>query len=491
MGRTTPAVLGVTFLCSCAQLAGIEETSSGSPDRVTLTVERVSIGATVVRAPMDLSGLAAQYLVPDDAEPDGLRRVDTELLQPDTWSAAIKSPAAPPVVFDLPTDPAVSRHQYDFDLRNLYTLFSRLEHPNPEPAPMGAMLTVRSMLPTPYAATESFQLYTLGSWNIRGFSGAELPVVGDMVFGPQAFAFSSMSSITGRPLEKITTADAVMFLRYLGSRLTGVMEAAPFDQTGTDTITGTLTNVPADQQLKVMLGPPAAVAARFAPARPAVPNLSMSWTLRAAPGYEIGNDNGPMLHQAPVVMADSGAVDVMYGNPFVSKGWPTVLTWSASASRSYTPAGQALPVGLNAGLAQIVQPMTDQVLDLPAGLPEVISIDNRPLSSDGAMIPKPTLPVRVTFASSITSNTLYQVTLYQLVPNAAGTALVPKHILGTTGLEPDFTLPPELFMPGTLYMLRATCLQGGHPDAADGDLRARGLPLSYGYLDSGVFSVMP
>jgi hypothetical protein len=454
-------------------------------------MEKVSIGATVVRAPLDLSGLAAQYLVPDDAEPDGLRRVDTELLQPDTWSAAIKAPAAPPIMFELPTDPEVTRHQYDFGLRNLYGLFSRMEHPNPEPAPMGAMITVQAALPSAYAANESFQLYTLGSWNIRGFSGAEVPMVGDTAFGPKTFAFSSMTSITGRPHEKITTADAVMFLRYIGNRLTGVMEAAPFDQTGTDMVMGTLNNVPANDTLDIMVGPPAAVAARFAPARPAVPNLSMTWTLRAAPGYEIGNDNGPMLHQAGVAMADTGAINAMYGNPFVSKGWPTTLTWSAAASRSYTPAGQPLAIGLNAGLFQIVQPTAGLVLDLPAGLPEVISLDTRPLSSDGVMIPKPMLPVHVTFASSITTNTLYQVTLYELVPNAGNTALVPKSVLGSSGLKPEFTLPPDLFVAGKIYMLRAMCLQGGHPSAADGDLRVRTLPFALGDLDSGVFTVMP
>lgn len=490
MGRATPAVLGVTLLCSCAQLAGIDETSAGSPDRVTLTMERVSVGATIVRAPMDLTGLTAQYLVPDDAEPDGLRRVEAELLQTDTWSAAIKAPAAPPVVFDLP-DTFAPRHHYDFGLRNLYGLFSRMEHPNAEPAPAGAMLTVGAMLPSAFAATERFQLFTLGSWNIRNFPAAEEPLVGATMFGPVTFPFSAMASITGRPLEKITTADAVMFLRYIGQRLTGVMEATPFDQTGTDMIMGTLTNVPADQQLMVMVGPPATVAARFAPARPAVPNVSMAWSLRAAPGYEVGNDNGPLLLQAGVAMVDSGAIDVMYGNPFVSKGWPTTLTWSTAASRTYTPAGQTLPAQLLAGLYQIVQPTAGLVLDLPAGLPEVISIDNRPLSSDGAMIPKPTQPVRVTFASSITNNTLYMVSLLELVPNAADTALVAKSVLASTGLKPEFTLPPDLFVPGKLYVLRAVCVQGGYPSAADGDLRARTLPIAVGYLDSGVFTVMP
>jgi hypothetical protein len=190
-------------------------------------------------------------------------------------------------------------------------------------------------------------------------------------------------------------------------------------------------------------------------------------------------------------MADTGAIDVMFGNPFVSKGWPTVLTWSATASRSFSPDAGPLAIGLSAGLYQTVQPTLDMVLALPAGLPESFTIDGRPLSIDGVMIPKPTAPVRVTFVSDITTNTLYMLTLNELVPNAGGTALTLKPVLASTGLKPEFTLPPDLIVAGKFYSLRAVCIQGGYPSAADGDLRPRSLPYAAGYLDSGVFSVMP
>lgn len=490
MGRMTPVVVGVTFLAGCAQLAGIEETSGpATPDLATLSVERVSIGAAIVVAPQDLSASTAQYLVPDDTAEGGLLRVDTELVANDTWGGKVEG--TPPILFDLPDKPDPKKRQLDLGVRDAFMSFTVLEHPSPEPPPGTAMLTVTSTLPSAYAATESLQVYVVGTWAQRGIPTADLPVVGATAFGPVTFAYGAMSSITQRPLEKITAADAVLLLRYIGNRLTGVLEAAPFEQTGSDMVMGTMTAVAASDTLDVMVGPPAAVAARFAPARPAVPNLSMVWQLHAAPGAQYAVDTGPLLHQAAVAMADTGMINVMYGNPFVAKGWPTTLTWQASASRSYTPAGQTLPATLSAGLQQIVAPTAGLVLDFPAGLPEAISIDNRPLSTDGVMIAKPTAPVHVTFVSAIQNNTLYAVNLYALVPNAGGTALVHDLRITSFARAPEVTFPSELFEAGTFYVLRAYCIQGSFDKVAEGDLRVRSLPYAHGFLDSGVFAVMP
>ena len=478
-------------LVGCAQLAGIADTTGAvSPDVVSLQLEKISIGATVARTPMDLTGLTAEYLVLDAAEPDGIQHVPADLVVPDTWSAALPD-GTPAIRFQTPDYPEPVAKLWDLPLRNLIGLYGRMEHANPTPAPAAAMLTLRATLPSAFAATESFQLYTLGSWNVRGFLGAELPAVGALAFGPVSFPFSSVTSITGRPLEKITTADAVMFLRYIGNRLTGVMEAAPFDQTGADSIMGTMTAVAANQTLSITVGPPAAVAQRFAPARPAMPALSMAWYLHAAPGYEVANDNGPLLHAASVLMADTGMISATYGNPFVAKGWPTVLTWTSVATRTHTPMGQMLTIDLHAGLYQLAEPTAPMVLDLPAGLPEVITIDGKPLSTDGLSIAKPTKPVKVTFVAAITNNTLYQLQVYEIVPNTGATALVQKIVLSATGIKAEFTLPPDLFVSGHLYNLRAHCIQGGYPDIAIGDLRRRTLPIAVGYLDGGVFTVTP
>jgi hypothetical protein len=487
MGRMTPVVVGVTFLAGCAQLAGIDETSGpGTPDLATLSVERVSVGSAIVIGPQDLSASMAQYLLPDEM------RADAPLVANDTWGADV--PGAPPVLFDLPDKPDPKKRLLDLGARNGFMSFAVLEHPNPEPPPGTAMLTVTSTLPSGFdAATESLQVYIVGAWAQRAIPTAEEPVLMATAFGPVTFAYGAMTAITTHPLEKITTADAVLLLRYTspGNHLSGVMEAVPFEQTGSDMVMGTMTAVPASETLDFMVGPPATVAARFAPARPAVPNLSMVWQLHAAPGATYAVDNGPLLTQGSIGMADTGAVTATYGNPFVAKGWPTTLTWQATASRSYTPDGQTLPATLQAGLQQIEAPTSGQMLDFPAGLPEAVSIDGLPLSADGVEIPKPTAAVNVTFVSAIQNNTLYAVNLYELVPNAGGTALVHELRIAALASTPAVALPPELFETGKLYVLRAFCIQGGFPKAAEGDLRVRSLPYSHGFLDSGVFTVMP
>src|SRR6187401_3637809 len=105
MGRLLSVLLvGGT---GCAQLAGIDETSGGTvlpPERVSFTMERMSIGATVERAPLDLTNFTATYLIEDTEAPDGLTRVVAEKLEPGTWSAEIAE-GTPPVLYSLPDFP--------------------------------------------------------------------------------------------------------------------------------------------------------------------------------------------------------------------------------------------------------------------------------------------------------------------------------------------------------------------------------------------------
>lgn len=493
MGRTFPVLVALAAggLAGCAQLAGIDDTTGlVPPDRVSLAAEHLSIGATLVRAPQDLTGHGATYYVPDATQPDGLQHVAAELLTPDTWSAAIPE-GAYPIEFELPEVPVTMRRMFDFPQRNIYGLYGVLEHPAPRPAPMGAMMTVQAMLPSAVVAGESFQLYSVGTWIVRPFGAAEGPPVGATTLGPFAFPYASASSITGRPLEQITTDDAVLLLRYVGNKLTGVLSAAPFTQTTADTVSGTMQPVAVNQMLDIMVGPPAAVAARYAPARPAIPNVQMAWYLHAAPGAELASDTGPLLDAVGVAPTDTGKITVPYGNPFATRGWPTVLTWSTNAYRTITPAGQTLPINLYGGLFQVATPTPGLALDLPAGLPEVITLDGQSLSTDNLTIPKPTKAITVSFVPGIPNQTMYQLQLFELVPNTANTSLVQKIVFGASGSKPEFTLPPDVLVVGKRYQFRAICVQGSFPAIADGDLRMRSLPLALGYLDGGVFTVTP
>src|SRR5687767_4813330 len=102
----SPAVLGSTAMArvaglliavtaaGCAQLFGIDETSGGSdappPPLMSLQLDRISIGSTLVRAPQDLTGQTATYYVDDPADPSGLRRVQGVLADTnDRWTADI------------------------------------------------------------------------------------------------------------------------------------------------------------------------------------------------------------------------------------------------------------------------------------------------------------------------------------------------------------------------------------------------------------------
>jgi len=185
---------------------------------------------------------------------------------------------------------------------------------------------------------------------------------------------------------------------------------------------------------------------------------------------------------------------VPYGNPFVgTHDWPDVVTWSTSASRTYTPPALGLPVTASTGLYQLASPAAGLTLDLPAGLPITITMGGTALTTDGAtMTVDPNKAVPVSFVADVADNTLFQLQLFELVPNAptGATALAYQQKLGASSTNgPNFLLPPELFEVGKVYVLRAVCIQGGFPTIATGDLTNRALPQAVGYMDSAVFTV--
>jgi hypothetical protein len=473
----------------CAQLAGIEKTSGPpDPEPVSLTVNRLSVGATVASNPQDLTGNTASFLVPDDTVPEGFTRVPADLSPPNVWTAQIDD-GTPPVQFDLPDVGVAYQRLWQFPNRDFIATFGVYEHPSPQPAPMAATLTVGWTLPTPYVTGQSFQIQAIGTWNARTFPAAELPLVdmGLTTVGPATFPMTAMTKLPGREYEKITTADAVVVTRHTGNRLSGVMEAAPFDQTGTDTIMGTMTAVPTDQMLTATLNQ-ATVAPRYTPLRPGMGAPTMRWELIAAPGIDVGASRGFSLHSGAVALVDP-PLSVAFGNPFVAKGWRSLFLFATASSRTYTAPGPALPVTLRAELYTYTEPTPGMSMMLPAGLPELISIDGMPLSTDGLSIAKPTQQVHVTFVAGGAGD-VYGVQLYELAPNTAGTALEYRPVIEVLGPTKDLLVPPDVFVPGKLYTLRALVYAGGFPNVATGDL-SRGFPISHGSHDSGVFTVTP
>ena len=473
------AILAATLCCGCAQLFGLDETTG--VQAASLTVQRASVGARVVLAPQDLSASTGKYLVPDEADPTGLLSVPVAQAEPGLWVAPVTG--ATPILFDLPDYPKPVLRLFDFPRPAVQALFAVLEHPNPQPAPMNATLTVNVTLDAPTTGAERFELLTLGSWNTLALAA---PAAGGTALA-QTFPFTAMTPITGRmPLERITADDAVVVLRYVGNELQGAFRAPPFEQTDADTITGTMAAVKIDP-FTVAIDQPDLLR-RYSAARPPVGTPTTSWTLRAAPGAQLNIDNGPLLTAG--TPTDMATISSQAGNPF-APDWPSTLLWQTQAARSYTPPTAGLPASLLAGMSERAVLAPGLEMKLPAGLPSKIAIGAVSLETDGATLPRPTRAVEVTFMTDVPTNTLYQLQLLKLVPNAGNTALVTELKLSATGAAPRFVLPPELFEPNALYTLRAGAVQGGFPGVAAADLTQRELPLASSFLDSGVFLVMP
>jgi hypothetical protein len=471
----------------CAQLVGIDDTSNtGRINSLALT--RTSIGTSVVLSPIDLTGLKASYIVP---VADDLSRVPAvpDPAHPGTWTAHLPDPA--PVEFTAPPQLLQGLQSYAFPSAALTVAFAELAHPNPTPAPDGAVLTVTAPLDTGTAADEVFDLLTVGAWASRTFTAAELPALGGTQIGPVSFPLASATNLSGRgQFDRWTAQDAVLVLRHSGATLTGVAEAPAFDQTGTDAVTTpVMTRIALDQMLDFKIDP-AAVTARFAEVRPKVNSPAMSWNVVAAPGYRQSATSGPVLLSGGLTSTSLG-VTAPYGNPFVARDWHSVLTVLASESRPFTPPGATVPVALFAAMQQFLEPTPGAVIDMPAGLPKLISLAGSQLTADGQTIALPQHFVEATFTTDQVNATLFGLFVLDLVPDSAGTSIQREIVFTGSSFEARFDIPPEVFKAGHSYALRAVCTYGGFPGLARGDFTARELPMSQAQLDSAVFTVVP
>jgi hypothetical protein len=492
MARVLPVVLVVVVsTVGCAQLAGIDTTSGNGRTGNSVEVTRMSVGNQVLVAPLDLSGLPARYLLSTDTA-GVFEQVEANPSGPGLWTRDLADPA--PVEFSLPDVPRPVPRLFAFPNQALKVLFAPLEHPDRSPAPPGATLTVTAPLEMPVNTGETFQVYTVGSWTSFALAGP----LGVTQIGPIMYAFSSSNSQSERAqLDRLTAQDAFLVLRHsstslTGVALTGVAEAPPFEQTDTNTavVMPTMTPVVQDQMLSVRVSPPALMT-RYAAVRPGVASLVMNWSLVAAPGYRIASNTGPVLQRDVLKTADLG-VTVKYGNPFVGRDWHTIFTLQTSESRTTTPLGATLPVTLFAGMDEFLEPSLvppGPELTLPAGLPVLISLDGMQLSTDGRMIPPPNKFVEVTFLADNMNATLFDLQVFDLLPNATATALEHHLVFSGASSEARFEVPPEIFQVGHHYTLRAMCTFGGYPAIAAGDFTQRELPLARSYLDSGVITV--
>jgi hypothetical protein len=488
--------MGWARVVSCVALAACGHGKNGSDAQssvASLSFDRLSIGATVVRAPLPLDPpLAASYLVVDAHDPTMLDTIPAMQSATNTWSASIAS-GTPVIDFTLPDVPAPLERQWSFG-RNVYALYGQLEHPDKQPAPTGGMLHATVNLATPYNGADQMQMYIVGTWAQHVFAGAELPTTGGtQISTTLAYDATQFQSLSGRALDAITTDDAVVMLRYAGAHLIASCVAPAFAQTGNDAIAGAMTATPQSSTLDVRITP-AMPTDRLSVARPALTasTLMMSWELRAAPGYLYASNSGPLLDSATLTTASPATITDAYGNPFATLGWHELLSWSNYELRTVNVAGTGLPMTLYGALTELAEPMPGLVLDLPAALPLVVSIDQMPLSADNMTVRiDPTKAVDVGFEVDNGTSTYSSVVLYELVPNAptGATALTYAFRYAASGFGASFQLPPAMFQVGHHYTIRAQTVAGGFPAIASGDLTQRSLPFATAYLDSGVFTV--
>lgn len=484
-----PVGVASLALCGCAQLAGIDTASDKDRAGDTLTLQRVSIGAAVTTAPLDLTGLTASF-----RDPHTGATVAATASAPGTWSANLVDPA--PVEFTVP-DVATADQPAFPRVASLATpaiaaAFTELNHPAPTPAPAPANLAFSVALDAPTTINDSFDLFVVGTWAERPFLTNDLPAIGGTAIGPVTIDYATaLNHSSQAQLVAITADDALLILRHANFVLTGVTEAQPFAQTAADTVTTpAMTAVAADQMLTATVDP-TSLAARFSTVRPIVNTPAMTWSVAAAPGAADGSVDGPVLRSGNLATTDT-SLTASFGNPFLAKhAWPSVFTFSASGTRPFTPPGSTVAATLSATLFQHAVPATGLTLDAAAGLANNIKLNGNVLNVDGVAIAPPTAAVQVAFDTDTANADVYTLTLIDLVANAAKTAIVRRQLIFEISDKPAFSLPAALFQAGHFYTLQISTTVGGFPDHAAGDLQTRTITYAQASVDSAVFTVTP
>ena len=481
--RLSALLVGAT---GCAQIFGINNTTSPDvgPSEVTAQLQRVSIGATVVKTPYDLSKQTGKFLVENGA--GDLMQVPAMVLGTDTFAATIPT-GTPPVLFTLPDAPIPYLRLWSAPSRVQKGNFLAYEHALAADPSATAAITVSVNLPTPYMASEALRVEVIGAWTGHTLAGAELPAAAATAINT-TIMYSLFPSFVGAAPKKISTDDVVLVERYLGNQLTGYYKPPPFMQSESDTISGDMMAVTPDQPLSAAVTP-MAYTQRFAAVRPAVTGGGTSWALTAAPGYAYAASAGVKLHAGAVAATDT-MINTMYANPFDSLGWHPLVFISSAQARTFSFSGVMTSLGANMYTA--AEAGTGLTFDMPAGLPITMRVNQMPLTIDGAMLPLDlTMPVEFDAQFDRTNNSAYQMTLWEMVLSADMMRVENHPIVDaiTSGDSPKFRLPPELLMVDHYYFVTFRSMKGGLTGAATGDLQTVTLPISVAAADSAVFKV--
>src|SRR3984885_5507734 len=381
----------------CAQVLGIDDTT-GSGSAATLELQRASIGTSIVMAPLDLATAPTFF---GAAEPDGLAATQPA---PGTWGTALTD--ATDVVYTAPDLPLPFEHDFVIASSKTQANFLAFEYPSPQPAP-ASVLMPDVTLHDAYAATQTIEVAAIGAWTQYTLSGTDLPMAGATSIAAM-LPYASFTAITASPPAQITMQDTLLVLRYTGTNLTGVFQVPSFDQTdGTDPVMGAMNAVVPGTLFDATIDP-TTLGTRFDALKPSDSGLTMSWRLDASPGYTVGATTGVQLGGAAIGPTDQ-TFSSSYTNPFDSLQWQPMLSYSASETRNVVLGGATAT--LQASMLSIVDPASGLILDSPAGLPTMITIDQTPLTTDAMTVTlDPTTPLEVDFMSDVATSTFYAVT---------------------------------------------------------------------------------
>src|SRR5882672_9888903 len=124
-------VAALALLSACAQLFGIDETTSAvPPGKAGLTLTRQSIGATVVPSPFDVSHETSTFYVPNAADPTMFDAIPGEQTATNTWQATVGD-ATPFVKYSLPDLPTPFSRVLALPSTDVRAHFVVYEHPSP------------------------------------------------------------------------------------------------------------------------------------------------------------------------------------------------------------------------------------------------------------------------------------------------------------------------------------------------------------------------
>ncbi len=464
----------------CAQLFGLDITTSApdaNPDEVSLAVQRVSVGSTVVKAPQDMTGQMATFYA-DDGATAGM------LVPPNKFTAPLMT-GTPPVIFTLPSD---MTPRYFASSRAQMVNHVVFERPGMMPAADTSKVMVGITLPSPYVSGEAFSVIAVGPWTQHSLAAGELPTpdMGLTTISTPAIDYTTGYSSQTMTRAKITSADYVVVLRTVGSRLTGYLETQ-FDQTdGTDTISGTMTAITTNRTLNATFDP-AVFMSRFAAAKPAITGLSLNYAIAASPGADVGQTRGIQLVAGGSNPMTDTAVTVSYGNPFEGHGWKSVVTYSANTSRTFT--FMTAPVPLGATMQTVSDPEQTMSITLPAGLPTTVKANDTELITDGMDVMLDlTKPVTLTATTDKPSATYYSMTLSEITVSGMTPTRTP--VISGASTTPSFQIPQTYFQVGHSYVVQFGAHEGGYLNAAGGDFTNFTLPYSTSTFDSALFTVV-